>query len=773
MAKFLLRYKNLFSGIFILVSLLSLLGMSRLRINFSFDKFFPEGDEQVQFFRYYEKLFPQNDRVLYLAIRNPAGSVFDADFLRQEVEMRSRLSAIPFVDSVFSIASVPEIKRTALGFRQTDLLRFDSPEALSRSREKILEDHFLRTTFISLDEEWMSIFLSLDPSILDAPERDAVYDQVKTIAESYGLEIRISGIPGIRTEYIRKVRFELALFVSLSILIIIVFLFRVFRTWWGMLFPLLGVVFPVIWLLGLMGWLGMELDLLTTLLPSLLFVVGTSDIIHLLSKFLQEFHKGSGKLRALFITIREIGWLTFLTSFSTAVSLGSLYLSPLKPVQDFGVYASLGVMLAFLITYLLVPPLILLLPDSSIRNVRDKGLLKKSDAGLFGRLWQFILRREPLIVKSTLALAAVSMVGAFRVDENVRLLDDLGSGDVILENMRFFEDNFTGVRYLEVVIQPKVGTSLTSLELLQDIDKMAHFLEVSGYCHAVVGLPDIYKRANQAIHFNRKEWQKLPATQEQVDEITALASGTPAWGNLIQDSAGITRITARMRDLGSYQMQALEAGMHRFAASYTDTSRYSWRFTGTAILFEQNNQYLTQGLFSGLLLSTLIIAASMATLFFSWRVLILALLPNILPILVLGGVMGFSGISLKASTVIVIALCFGIAFDDTIHFLGRLKLEMQKGYASRYELIGRTLTGCGEGLVLTTLVLCAGFLILVASDFGGTFYIGLFSCVTLIVALGADLFLLPILILRFFPFPESARGEESRGMVNGGGENAG
>lgn len=773
MAKFLLRYKNLFSGIFILVSLLSLLGMSRLRINFSFDKFFPNEDEQVQFFRYYEKLFPQNDRVLYLAIRNPEGSVFEADFLRQEIEIRSRLNVIPFVDSVFSIATVPEIKRTALGFRQTDLLRFDSPGALARSREKILEDHFLRTTFISLNEEWMSIFLSLDPSILDAPERDGVYDQVKAIVESYGLEYRISGIPGIRTEYIRKVRFELALFVSLSILLIVVFLFRVFRTWWGMLFPLLGVVFPVIWLLGLMGWLGMELDLLTTLLPSLLFVVGTSDIIHLLSKFLQEFHKGSGKLRALFITMREIGWLTFLTSFSTAVSLGSLYFSPLKPVQDFGIYSSLGVMLAFLITYLLIPPLILLLPDSSIRNVREKGLLKKSDAGLFGRLWQLILKRESMILKSTLAISAISLAGALQVDENVRLLDDLGSGDTILENMRFFEDNFTGVRYLEVVIQPKGEASLTSLELLQDIDKMAHFLEASGYCHAVVGLPDIYKRASQAIHFNRKEWQKLPGTQEQVDEITALASGTPAWGNLIQDSAGITRITARMRDLGSYQMQALEAGMQRFTETYTDTSRYSWRFTGTAILFEQNNQYLTQGLFSGLLLSMLIIAVSMGSLFFSWRILVLALLPNLLPILVLGGIMGFSGISLKASTMIVIALCFGIAFDDTIHFLGRLKLEMKKGYTSRHDLIGRTLTGCGEGLVLTTLVLCAGFLILVASDFGGTFYIGLFSCVTLIVALGADLLLLPILILRFFPFPESARGEEPRGRVNEGGENAG
>lgn len=751
MAKLILRYRNQLLFTFVGISLLALGGVFQLRINFSFDKFFPAQDEDVIFFRQYEKLFSQNDRVLYLAIRNPNGSVFNKEFLQKEAILREGIALIPNVDSVFSAGNLPEVRRTPLGFSIKPALRYETPEQLARSRNTILDDNFFRTTFISRNEDWMSIFVLLNPTILDSPERDKAYDGVKEILETQGLEYKISGIPGIRTEYVRKVSKELILFISSSLLLIFSFLFLIFRTWWGVVLPLLGVLFPVIWLMGLMGWLGMELDLLTTLLPSLLFIVGTSDIIHLLSKFLQEIQNGHSKLKSLYLTVREIGWLTFLTSFSTAVSLAGLYTSDLKPVQDFGIYSSLGVILAFIITFLLLPGLLMLLPIESYQKVRKNGLLKISQRTQFEKLWRFILRHQNRIAKLAIIIGIISIAGTLKVDENIRLLDDLSEQDLIRKNMTFFEDEFMGVRYLEVAIQLSPGVEISDLNLLTEIEKIEKYLQASGQCHAISSLPDLYRRANKTWHFQQSKYDKLPENQEFINEITLAAQGNPLWENVYNDSARVTRISARMRDVGSYQMQAIEAGLKHFTSTQTDTSLYKWRFTGTAVLFEKNNHYLSSGLFSGLLISAFIIALSMGTLFASFRVIFLSFIPNLLPILVLGGVMGFSGISLKASTVIVIALCFGIAFDDTIHFLGRLKLEMKKGFVTKEELLQRTLAGCGEGLVLTTLVLASGFLILIASDFGGTFYIGLFSCVTLIVALLADLFVLPILILKFFP----------------------
>jgi hydrophobe/amphiphile efflux-3 (HAE3) family protein len=751
MASFILRYRNWLFLTFCLFSLLGIAGIFKLRINFSFDKFFPQQDEAVQFFRQYERIFPQNDPILYVALQNPKGSIFQQEFLMRERQLREQISALPHIDSVYSLSTLPEVKRTALGFIQPPLLRTQSEKQLQKSREKILKDDFLKTTFVSTNENWMSLFVQLDAGILDSPERDQAYDDIKAALEAKGLPYKISGIPGIRTQYVRKVTLELAIFISLSLILIVSFLYLVFRTWWGILFPLLGVIFPVIWLLGLMGWLGMELDLLTTLLPSLLFIVGTSDVIHLISKFLQEYRKGHSQLRSLFITVKEIGWLTFLTSFSTAVSLASLYTSALKPVQDFGIYSGLGVMLAFILTYLLLPALIMWLPESSLQKVTRTGLIRISGPQRFGQLWEFTLKHQQKILKGSLIIGILGLAGSLMVSENIRLLDDLGEGDQIRQDLTFFENEFTGVRSLEVAIHLAPNVDPGDMNFLQDLEKIERFLKATGKCQAIVSLPDLYRRGNLIWHFQKEDYNRLPSDTTLIREIRILAENTPVYRTLYNDSARLTRISARMRDLGSEEMENLSHALRYYIQNQTDTSRFTWELTGTAILFEKNNQYLTSGLFSGLVLSALIICLSMATLFASLRILFLSLIPNLLPILVLGGVMGFFGISLKASTVIVVALCFGIAFDDTIHFLGRLKLEMRKGYSSRSELMQRTLKNCGEGLILTTLVLTAGFLILLASDFGGTFYIGLFSCVTLLVALICDLLLLPLILLKYLP----------------------
>jgi predicted RND superfamily exporter protein len=337
------------------------------------------------------------------------------------------------------------------------------------------------------------------------------------------------------------------------------------------------------------------------------------------------------------------------------------------------------------------------------------------------------------------------------ISRNIRLLDDVGENDPIRKQLDFFETEFTGVRNLEMAILPKPGKDLHSMAFLQEIEKIERFIEKTNTCQAILSLPDFYRRANYIWHFNRDKYNQLPSDTSFIQDVQQLSFGTPAYQNLVGNQEGITRISARMRDLGSDSMAIFSRQLAAFTQRHTDTTLFSYRLTGTAVLFEKNNEYLTSGIFSSLLLSALIIALSMGTLFRSWQMLVIAFIPNLLPLLVLGGVMGFFGISLKASTVIIIALAFGIAFDDTIHFLGRLKIELQRGGRDRKDIIRNTLLACGEGLILTTFILSAGFLILIASDFGGTFYVGLFCCVTLVFALFADLLLLPPILEKYMP----------------------
>ena len=734
-----------------MLSILATAGLFHVRINFSFDKFFPDQDDDVRFFKAYEQWFPQNDQILYLALKAPNENVFSVPFLQDVAALEDSILKVPYIDSLVSMLRLPDVKRTPMGFSAKPMIVTTSSTKLENGRRKLMKDPLFRTVFVSRNEEWISIFISLDKSILDNASRDDTYDEIKRLTEAAGFEYKISGVPGIRTEYVRKVTDELLLFVSLSLVLILLFLYLTFKSWWGIVMPILGVIFPVIWLIGFMGWLGIELDLLTTLLPSLLFIVGTSDIIHLLAKYIQEIRKGRKKVKALYITIKEMGWITFLTSFSTAVSLASLQTSALAPVRTFGLYASLGVILAFVITFLLLPSLLMFLSEETIRKSDVKRAFSIPWDAWLNRIFELGSRKGKLIFTISILLSGFGFWGTTMISRNIRLLDDIGENDPIRKQLDFFETEFTGVRNLEMAILPKPGQDLHSIAFLQEIEKIERFIEKTNTCQAILSLPDFYRRANYIWHFNRDKYNQLPTDTAFIQDVQQLSSGTLAYQNVVGNQEGITRISARMRDLGSDSMAMFAMQLAAFTQRHTDTTLFSYRLTGTAVLFEKNNEYLTSGIFSSLLLSALIIALAMATLFRSWQMLVIAFIPNLLPILVLGGIMGFFGISLKASTVIIIALAFGIAFDDTIHILGRLKIELQRGGRDRKEIIRNTLLGCGEGLILTTFILSAGFLILIASDFGGTFYVGLFCCVTLVFALFADLFLLPPILEKYMP----------------------
>jgi len=748
MASWLIRRRIPALILFIFMTMFLSVGILNIRIDYDYERFFPQGDEDVDFFKKFQSYFPQNDEVLYIALGPKQGPIWQDTFLVHAQELTEELQAFPHVDSVSSLLQLQLPKRTGISIRQIPVLKNYSRKELLNARKTLAGEPILKQSLVSKNERFIGIFVMLDPQVQKSGAPDSLYAAIEDKLKSSGLTYVISGIPGIRTQYIRKVGTELVVFTGLSILLILFFLWVSFRTWWGMVVPLAGVVFPVIWLIGLMGWLNVPLDITTALLPTILFIAGISDIVHITSHFLSAYRKGYGRRKALLITFKEMGTATFLANFASAVSLISLVLTEFEPLQQFGLFAAIGVMITYLIAFMILPGLLYYLPEKELKKSVEKKLLKVNWERSMLSIAKFNQKNRWGILSVTTVIIIASIWGITLISTNVRLLDEVGEDDPIRKQVQFFEEQLVGVRNLEVAITPKSGHHASDPNILKEIDAMERWIEKEPECEATFSLASVYRKANQIYHFGRKEYNELPKDSTLQQEIKLAAGSQGAMSYLVTPDDRLTRITARMPDLGSEKMNEFANRLKFYIQHNRDTSLFEYRLTGTALLVEKNNAFLTSGLKTELGFSILIIVATLLLLFRNPRMLLAAVIPNLLPVIILLGIMGFAGISLKASTVIVISLCFGIAFDDTIHFLARMKIEIGKGALARLtirQLLTRTLVECGEGIVLTSAAMCCGFLLLIFSEFNGTFYVGLFSSLTLIIAVLSELFLHPVL----------------------------
>jgi predicted RND superfamily exporter protein len=345
-----------------------------------------------------------------------------------------------------------------------------------------------------------------------------------------------------------------------------------------------------------------------------------------------------------------------------------------------------------------------------------------------------------------LVFLVASLIGITKISTNVYLLDDIGKEDPIRKNMNSYSELFSGIRIFEMSVKPLQGISLQDPELIYQLEKVELYLCREFGISECMWVGKALKIENYVDHFQNIKYHKLPPKELIPQYIANLKSGAPEYySGFVDEGGNQLRISARIGDLGSDRMARFEKSLEQYIRKTCPDPKFTWKLTGTSKLYEQNNKNLATGLLLGLAGSTLIMALALATLFRSPAMILIALIPNIIPLLFLGGIMGFAGITLKASSSIIFSISFGIALNDTIHFLSRFKLEMAQTKSLDIAL-KNTLFETGQAMILTTLTLLAGFCLLLFSDFGGTRYIGLFSAITLLLAALCDMFLLPLLI---------------------------
>lgn len=745
----LLKHKRIWLALLTLVSLLMVWSFQYLKVDFSFDRFYPKDDPESQFYQDFKKTFPHNDNLVQVAFTGPDSSLFEWDFLNQVDSAFHALKAIEHVDSVLAPTQLQVYRRTSGEPKGRPLFDLKSEKRFTNSIKRIKKDSLLRLYqgFFSPDRKYLAGILLLNPDILDAPVRDKTTKAIIQHLDETGLEYVISGIPVARTAYVAKIRNEMLVFVGFSIFLTMLILFLLYRKIWGVLVPLAGVILALVWCIGFMGATGKSLDLMIELLPPIMFVVGMADVVHLVTKYIQELQDGKSKEEAMQKTLSEIGIAILLTSITTAIGFGSMFISRMPPIKEFGIYAAAGVMFAYIISVILIPNILLKIPPEKLINQKGFGN-KKIWEKYLNRLYNWGRIGSGRVMVLFGVLIAVSAFGISRISFDSYLMDDISSKDPIRTSITFFEDHFYGMRPFELQIEAKGDREVTDMAIMQEMDRIQNWvkahLPVSPYLSPV----DFVKNANRLYHSNRQEHYVLPESQDKIDEYFGFgyAYGAEKYLNtILTKDRKKARISARSKDIGTDSSGKFTMAFEKWIRDSTDLSAFDYHITGTAILTERNVQHLRESLLSGLLLAFALVALIMGLLYRSWKMLIIGILPNIIPLVFTAGVMGFMGISLKASTSIVFLISFGIAVDDTIHFLSRLRLELREGNDIE-TAIRNTMLGTGKALVLTTVILLTGFFLLLFSDFGGTFVVGLFTAITLVFALFSDLLLIPLLI---------------------------
>ncbi|MTI39506.1 efflux RND transporter permease subunit [Fulvivirga lutimaris] len=734
----------------LLITVLSISQLTSLKFNYVFEDFFPVDDPELEFYKDFSTKFENDNDYLLIGIENNQG-VFKRDLLTKVKYLTDSLEKLAEVQSVVSITNIELPIISKAGIFNIPLVHPSEPARLEADSTRLYKQPHFIGSLVS-DDGKSTVLVIRHINFTSKETTDQFLEIIQTLLQQSEFEqYHIAGKTYAQGIFIGLIQEELMTFISASVVLVILFLGLAYRNWWGIVIPLLIVSVSTIWILGFMAITGKSLDILMGLLPTIMFVVGMSDVVHLKTKYIENLRNGDNKIQSIKTAAKEVGMATFLTSLTTSVGFLTLYTASIRPIQEFGLYTALGVVIAFVVTFTLLPSCMLLLPAPSISV---KVAHKTSWIKLLGRCFLGVMKNKTTVLVSSAALVLISVYGINQIVVNTYLIEDLPNDHPLKVSFNFFDQKLGGSRPFEVAVQVKDSSkTVFSPEVASKIEEVSEYLKSS---HEVGGLRSsnsVLKALNQAVNSGStdeyilpegtKEWKAIERPLKRIRIKGDLE------GKLTANGERTGRITGWIDDIGSAISLERNAEFRRFVDRTIANKDVDFVLTGTSNLIDKNNRYLAENMMKGLGIAFAVVALIAGLLFRSFRMVLITLIPNIIPLMMVAGIMGIFGITLKLSTSIVFTIAFGIAVDDTIHFTSKLKLELDKGKSLIYAL-KRTYLSTGKAIIVTSIILSGGFLILILSSFGGTFFTGLLISLTLIFALIIDLTLLPTFIVLFF-----------------------
>ena len=719
------------------------------KFNYIFESFFPVGDPDLEYYQEFKKNFENDNNYLLIGLVNKP-SIFDSTFLQNVASLSDSLNSLSSVKSVTSITTIEKPVISPVGLFQVPLVHPYQPERMDSDSLQVFQNKLLIESIVSEDGQSTAILLK-HFELSNKDTADSLTLKIEQLISNYNFQkVHIAGKLHAQGVFVSKMIQELILFTSASLIFIVLFLLLAYRTWWGVLIPLAVVTLSVAWIVGIMAAVGKSMDLLMVILPTIMFVVGMSDVVHIMTKYIEQLRLGDHKIRAIKTTFREVGLATFLTSLTTSIGFFTLITASIRPIQEFGIYTGIGVFVAFIVAFTLLPSSLMLLPKPRISK---KSVNASRWFGILSKSFLIVLKNAKIVLVINLLLVAGSLYGISQIFINTYLIEDLPADDPLKESFTFFDVNFGGSRPFEISIEVNDTSKTTfSPDLISEIAKVENYLAEDLGAGSIASPATIIKSLNQALNGGAASSFALPSSQRDWQKTSRYLKRIlkrDDQNQLVTDDLMTGRITARVGDIGSALSLEKTEELKKYISNNTNKDLATFVVTGTSNLIDKNNEYLSRNMFEGLGIAFGIVALIAGLMFKSVRMVFITLIPNIIPLLIVAGIMGVFGITLKLSTSIIFTIAFGIAVDDTIHFISKLKLELLKEKSLIYAL-KRTYLSTGKAIIVTSIILSGGFFILILSSFGGTFYTGLLISLTLMLALVVDLTLLPVMILLFY-----------------------
>lgn len=796
-----LKYRFFLLAILVIITAFMGYWASKVELSYEFTRAIPTNHPVNIAYRDFKKKFGEDGNLLVIGIQ--AKSFFSERFFNDYASLNRKLKQVPGVEDIISVPSAvnlvknPETQKlgAAIIFPETklDQAAIDSDAAL------FLRLPFYRGLLYNPSTNAWLMGVRISKNVINSKKRNGVTEQIRKLSEDFGAAnnttIYLSGLPFIRTELSTRIANEMRWFLFASVILSALILLIFFRSVSSTLLSLVVVIIGVLFSMGTMYLLGYKITLLTALIPPLIVVIGIPNCIYFLNKFHTSYNETGDKRQALVAMVGRMGIVTLFCNLSAAIGFAVFSLTRSEVLQEFGVVAGINIMLLFFISLILIPVVLSLLPPPRTKHM--KYLENPQLNRWLDRLEYWSLNHRKLIFGTTIVIVAIAIAGIFRLKSVGYIVDDLPKSDKIYTDLKFFEKNFRGVMPLEILIDTRKKRGVTrNINNLLRIDSLSQYIAAMPEIARPLSIAEGLKFAKQAFFEGDSANYAIPGPYDlpAMEEYLSFKRDSGQTGNsfvklvaTFMDSARQeARISVNMADVGSARLPFIidsirnkaEWLFNRDSMAYSkyvsersktmpadslshiiDSSRLkrnaNIQLTGTSVTFLEGSAFIINGLKDSILWAFLLIALCMLYLFRSFRILFCSLLPNIIPLAITAGVMGWVGVPLKPSTVLIFSVALGIAIDITIRFLVNYKQELPRQQYDMKKTVIETIHSTGISIIYTSFVLIAGFVIFCFSGFGGTQALGWLTSLTLVTATFTNLIVLPALLISLIHFKKS------------------
>ncbi|KOY51201.1 efflux RND transporter permease subunit [Polaribacter dokdonensis] len=744
-------------GIAIITALLAS-QMKYMKFSYTEANLLPENHEANLEYNKFLEVFGEEGNLVILGIKD--STVFTPEKFNAWNSLVNKFNDLEEIDFTLSIADVQKLKadRQQRKFILEPLYENEpsTTEEVQNIKKQLFEKlPFYDNLLFNKETGTLQTAIYIKKEIINTPKRrDFIFNTlipiIEQFEEDHNVDVRISGMPYIRTLNAQNIQDEIILFVGGALLITAVIFFFFFRSYRATFITLLVVMVGVTWAFGFIGLFRFEITVLSALIPPLIIVIGVPNAVFLINKYQQEIKKHGQQAKALQRVISKIGNATLMTNITTASGFATFVFVKSSLLREFGILASVNIVSIFILALLIIPIIYSFMPLPKKKHLNH--LERRWIENVVNWMEQTVKNQRIAIYFATVLVIVLGIIGVYKIRVSGSLIEDMPKSMGFYKDIKFFEKEFGGIMPLEIFIDTKKEKGVMKLSTLKKMDELNETIETFPELSKPISVVNLVKYSKQAYYKGNPKYYQLPTSQEQsyIFSYTKNSNSDAGMLNTFVDSTGrYARITTFMKDIGTDKMDVIQERLKAVIAKEFPAEKYSVSITGKALVFIKGTNYLINNLVFSLSLAILLIALFMAWMFRSPQMILISLIPNILPLLITAGLMGFLDIPIKPSTILVFSIAFGISVDDTIHFLAKYRQELMSNKWKIKPSVYAALRETGVSMFYTSIVLFFGFLVFTLSSFGGTIALGGLVSVTLLLAMVSNLLLLPSLLLTF------------------------